>query len=662
MLLWLLGAVFLIGAIASYYFGERNVVAPVVLFLGTWTACLGLAAYNQHLWGFRLSPATFAVIGLGGLEFVAVSYLVRHWFHHRYGAVPAMRGPQPRHDIGLRWLLGIDAVIGVTFVAYFARVLAIIPEAPSLGERLRLFKEQTSISHTAVLPRYVGQLFRLSQILAFVLAYLLATYLASGRPRQRRDRIAVALQLAGLSTFCVTLFLSSDRLAIVALLLGFVACWALLWQRRRGVEGLTRRFAIWAGLMGVVLLVAFYLVAPLIGRNRSESPLAYIALYGGGAIALLNDFLQNRPPSVPVPGLESFYTLNLKLHNLGLTPPLDPYPPIHLENRYQGNVQMGNVYTAYRRWLYDFGYLGAAVLQGLMALVLNVVFCINRHLAGKDRAFWMVLYAFTLYSIIFHPVDSYFTMQFVSQTFCITLVLMKLVSVVVLRRPKDGDEERKEKKTSAQTSGNRVSALAMSTQATSSLKLNAGMNMVLQFSIIFIPLITYPYVTRTLFEQGMGKAQVALNIVGYFAMIAQVGIPTYGVTACARVRDDLPKLRQTAKELLALSLGFSLLAYLLLAAVVLAVPALRADWLIYVVISSQILLQAVGVDWLFKALEQYTYLTLVNLGIRLAMLAATFIFVRGPGDAVAFGLISVLSLAGSGVLNIIRARGLLTGT
>ena len=83
-----------------------------------------------------------------------------------------------------------------------------------------------------------------------------------------------------------------------------------------------------------------------------------------------------------------------------------------------------------------------------------------------------------------------------------------------------------------------------------SLKLNFVMNSILTMSQFIFPLITFPYVSRILLPAGTGKVSFATSIVSYFTLFAQLGIPTYGIRACAKVRDDREELSKMVQELL----------------------------------------------------------------------------------------------------------------
>lgn len=59
------------------------------------------------------------------------------------------------------------------------------------------------------------------------------------------------------------------------------------------------------------------------------------------------------------------------------------------------------------------------------------------------------------------------------------------------------------------------------------------MNFILSASQVIFPLITFPYISRVLLADGTGKITFATSVANYFLMIASLGIPTYGIRACA---------------------------------------------------------------------------------------------------------------------------------
>lgn len=192
-----------------------------------------------------------------------------------------------------------------------------------------------------------------------------------------------------------------------------------------------------------------------------------------------------------------------------------------------------------------------------------------------------------------------------------------------------------------------------------SIKFNFVMNIILTMSSFIFPLITFRYVSRILLPVGTGKVSFATSLVSYFNMFAQLGIPTYGIRACAKVRDDRRELTRTAHELLFINLVMGLLSYGVLFVMLVTVPRLRGERCLYVIVSSTILLSAIGMEWLYKGLEQYAYITIRAIIFKLVALVAIFLLIHQQEDYVVYGAISVFAAGASNIVNLVAARRLI---
>ncbi len=187
-----------------------------------------------------------------------------------------------------------------------------------------------------------------------------------------------------------------------------------------------------------------------------------------------------------------------------------------------------------------------------------------------------------------------------------------------------------------------------------SVRTNFLMNTFLTMSQFIFPLITFPYVSRTLQPVGVGKVTFATSVVSYFLILAQLGIPTYGIRACARVRDDREKLTRTVHELLFINVVTCALAYVLFFGAIMIVPRFRHDWVLMLVVSFSMLFNTIGVEWLYKAIEQYTYITVRSILFKLVAVVAMIILVHRPEDYVIYGGISIFAASASNLLNFIN--------
>ena len=121
-----------------------------------------------------------------------------------------------------------------------------------------------------------------------------------------------------------------------------------------------------------------------------------------------------------------------------------------------------------------------------------------------------------------------------------------------------------------------------------SIKLNFIMNAILTMSSFIFPLITFPYVSRVLLPEGTGKVSLATSIIAYFSMFAQLGVPTYGIRACAKVRDNKEKLTKTVQEIFLINLIMGIISYAIFFVVLFTIPKVHAEKELYLVISTTI--------------------------------------------------------------------------
>lgn len=182
---------------------------------------------------------------------------------------------------------------------------------------------------------------------------------------------------------------------------------------------------------------------------------------------------------------------------------------------------------------------------------------------------------------------------------------------------------------------------------------NFIMNFILTISSFIFPLITFPYVSRILLPSGIGKVSFATSVVNYFVLIAQLGIPLYGVKACARVKYNKEYLGKTVQEILCINLIMSVISYILFLILLFKVPRLWQERQLMIVISMLIIFTTLGVEWFFRALEMYSYITWQSIIFKFIALLSMFLLVHSQEDYIVYGGISIFAASASGILNFV---------
>lgn len=173
--------------------------------------------------------------------------------------------------------------------------------------------------------------------------------------------------------------------------------------------------------------------------------------------------------------------------------------------------------------------------------------------------------------------------------------------------------------------------------------------------VLLFPLITFPYITRILSVDSIGKVNFSTSIISYFSLIASLGISTFAIRSGAKFRDDREKMSLFASEIFSINILTTIIAYIAF----FVAFANSAKWhhytVIMMILSIQIPLTTIGVEWLFAIYEEYTYMTVRTIIVQFVSLIFLFVFVRDKGDVYWYTVYLVLSAVGTNVLNFVRS-------
>ena len=185
-----------------------------------------------------------------------------------------------------------------------------------------------------------------------------------------------------------------------------------------------------------------------------------------------------------------------------------------------------------------------------------------------------------------------------------------------------------------------------------SLKTNTVLNSIKTLTSILFPLITFPYISRVLLPENVGKINFGASIVAYFSLMASLGISTHAIRECSAVRDDKDRLGNVASQIFSINLITTIIAYAALVIALVLFPKLRDYRLLIIIQSMSIVATTFGADWINTALEDFRYITIRTVMFQVISLLLMFIFIHRPEDYIKYAIICVISSVGSNVLNI----------
>jgi len=185
-----------------------------------------------------------------------------------------------------------------------------------------------------------------------------------------------------------------------------------------------------------------------------------------------------------------------------------------------------------------------------------------------------------------------------------------------------------------------------------SIKKNTLYNVIRTFSSIIFPLITFPYVSRVLLAENVGKVNFGLSIISYFSLIASLGISTYAIRECSAVRNDKSKLDEMASQIFSINLLTTILAYVLLGVTLLFYNKLENYRTLILIQSLSIIFTTLGTDWINIAMEDFKYITIRTVLFQLLAIVLMFMFIHHPEDYMKYAAISLVASSGAHMVNI----------
>lgn len=196
----------------------------------------------------------------------------------------------------------------------------------------------------------------------------------------------------------------------------------------------------------------------------------------------------------------------------------------------------------------------------------------------------------------------------------------------------------------------------MSEIKTKNIKMNAFYSFLKAFLTLVFPLITFPYATRILQPEGIGKINFSLSIVTYFNFIAQLGVTGYATREASKIADDKDSLSKFAHEILLINFISTAISYILFLIVISTVSKLSDYVPLLLIFSTHIIFTTLSVDWLYNALEEFRYVTIRSFIFHCIALVYLFTFVKTKDDLIHYAIYGVITDVGSYIFNFIHSR------
>jgi|UniRef100_UPI003FEEA927 O-antigen/teichoic acid export membrane protein len=165
-----------------------------------------------------------------------------------------------------------------------------------------------------------------------------------------------------------------------------------------------------------------------------------------------------------------------------------------------------------------------------------------------------------------------------------------------------------------------------------SIKRNFTYKSLLTLSTYLMSLVTFPYVSRVLGVERIGLVNFIDNTISYFLLFSSLGIGLLGVREIASVKDNPKELSRVYSDLLGMNSFFSILTIIAYCICIAFIPRfIEYSELFYIGIA-KIVFTTFLVEWFFTGIEQFKYITIRSVIVKIVYVLLVFLLVDNPED------------------------------
>lgn len=189
-----------------------------------------------------------------------------------------------------------------------------------------------------------------------------------------------------------------------------------------------------------------------------------------------------------------------------------------------------------------------------------------------------------------------------------------------------------------------------------SIKKNFAYNVMITMSSYIISLAIFPYVSRVLGVGLIGRVDFANNVVSYFSLFALLGVSVVGIREVAACGEDREKRSRVFSSIFGFIVFLTLLSLSIYILSIFFLPKFYEykELLFWGAIS--LFFTSLLIEWLYQGVENFRYIAIRTITIRLLYAVSVFILVKDKEDYQVYYILTVLTVLINALINIIYSR------
>jgi oligosaccharide repeat unit polymerase len=420
---------------------NNDLASPAVMFMGPFCVALICAAVYSDRWQLNLHFNTFFVLLLGCFEFVLVCITL-----HKTIGIKLRRRTQINVINKKNELTAIYVNNWKTICVIIIQLISIkvvyLSLSDSLGQYgingklnvlMYYYREYKYFSDYEVgISSLATNLRNFSIAVTYVWIYIILNNFLS-----KKKNYPYLLMLVSIVLGIVNSVMLGARGEAIQIIVAAIVVYLFLLKRKNGWKPqLKIKQIFYAFAILLIIMFTFKASGNLLGRNAvikySTSVVDEVAKYLGGEIKNLDIYLQEPFKNNQIAGSQTFGVILGWLDNkLNLNWNIEIDLPFQKVN----GISLGNVYTVFYSYIYDYGYAGMIILTMLFAIIVQLIYEYAHVDKKNDKiSFRVILNSYVLSLVVFSFFGERFFSAIVNFTF-IKYIIVWLIMIWFL--PKD---------------------------------------------------------------------------------------------------------------------------------------------------------------------------------------------------------------------------------
>lgn len=188
-----------------------------------------------------------------------------------------------------------------------------------------------------------------------------------------------------------------------------------------------------------------------------------------------------------------------------------------------------------------------------------------------------------------------------------------------------------------------------------SIKKNLIYKSILTIANPILGIVTFPYISRVLGVEYLGLVNFVDNTISYFLLFASMGISTIGVRAIASSKNNQSELNSVFSNILGLNIVFTLFVLIIYNLALITIPKFNANIELFLIGNAKILFTALLIEWFYSGIENFKFITIRTLIIRLLYVVLLFIVIKRPEDYILYFILTTAIIVVNSIVNLLHS-------